>query len=158
VASIGGLVSFSRYNLSGSRKVFMGDTGSMVIGLLLSYQIISLLSSQHINDINYQISNMPVRVLCLLSYPLFDTLRVFIIRIKNKKSPFSADRNHIHHKLIDASLSHLQASLVIIFTTLILIFCSELIKNIEINQQLFVILLMGITFYSIPNYINKKKT
>jgi UDP-N-acetylmuramyl pentapeptide phosphotransferase/UDP-N-acetylglucosamine-1-phosphate transferase len=136
----------------------MGDTGSMVIGLLLSYQIISLLSSQHINDINYQISNMPVRVLCLLSYPLFDTLRVFIIRIKNKKSPFSADRNHIHHKLIDAGLSHLQASLVIIFTTLILIFCSELIKNIEINQQLFVILLMGITFYSIPNYINKKKT
>ena len=158
VASIGGLVSFSRYNLSDSRKVFMGDTGSMVIGLLLSYQIISLLSSQHINDINYQISNMPVRVLCLLSYPLFDTLRVFIIRIKNKKSPFSADRNHIHHKLIDAGLSHLQASLVIIFTTLILIFCSELIKNIEINQQLFVILLMGITFYSIPNYINKKKT
>ena len=158
VASIGGLVSFSRYNLSSDRKVFMGDTGSLVIGLLIAYQIISLLSSYHITGQPYQVSNMPVRILCLISYPLFDTLRVFIIRIKDKKSPFSADRNHIHHKLIDAGLSHLQASLVIIFTTLILIFCSELIKNIEINQQLFVILLIGITLYSIPNYINKRKT
>ena len=157
VASIGGLVAFSKYNLSSDRKVFMGDTGSMVIGLLISYQIISLLSSQHITSINYQESNMPIKVLCLMSYPLFDTLRVFIIRIKNKKSPFSADRNHIHHKLIDAGLTHLQASLSIIFVTLFLIIGSNLIENIEINKQLFVILLTGIILYSIPNYLNKKE-
>lgn len=157
VASIGGLVAFSRYNLSSARKVFMGDTGSMVVGLLISYQIISLLSSQHTSSINYQESNMPIKVLCLMSYPLFDTLRVFIIRIKDKKSPFNADRNHIHHKLIDAGLTHIQASLLIIFITLTLIIVSHLIKNIEINQQLFVILPIGIILYSIPNYIYKKE-
>ena len=92
-----------------------------------------------------------------MSYPLFDTLRIFIIRIKDKKSPFSADRNHIHHKLIDAGLSHIQASLLIIFVTLFLIIESNLIKNIEINKQLFVILLTGIILYSIPSYINKKE-
>ena len=156
IASIGGLVAFTRYNLSIDRKVFMGDTGSMVIGLLIAYQIISLLSSEHITGINYQTSNMPILALALLSYPMFDTLRVFIIRIKDKKSPLTADRNHIHHKLIDLGLSHIKASLIIILGVILLTITSILIKNLEINHQLIVILFLGITVFSIPNYIKIK--
>ena len=156
IASIGGLVAFTRYNLSIDRKVFMGDTGSMVIGLLIAYQIISLLSSEHITGINYQTSNMPILALALLSYPMFDTLRVFIIRIKDKKSPFTADRNHIHHKLIDLGLSHIKASLIIILGVILLTITSILIQNLEINHQLIVILFLGITVFSIPNYIKIK--
>jgi UDP-N-acetylmuramyl pentapeptide phosphotransferase/UDP-N-acetylglucosamine-1-phosphate transferase len=134
----------------------MGDTGSMVIGLLIAYQIISLLSSEHITGINYQTSNMPILALALLSYPMFDTLRVFIIRIKDKKSPFTADRNHIHHKLIDLGLSHIKASLIIILGVILLTITSILIQNLEINHQLIVILFLGITVFSIPNYIKIK--
>jgi UDP-N-acetylmuramyl pentapeptide phosphotransferase/UDP-N-acetylglucosamine-1-phosphate transferase len=99
---------------------------------------------------------MPILALALLSYPMFDTLRVFIIRIKDKKSPFTADRNHIHHKLIDLGLSHIKASLIIILGVILLTITSILIQNLEINHQLIVILFLGITVFSIPNYIKIK--
>ena len=153
IASIGGLVAFTRYNLSSDRKVFMGDTGSMVIGLLIAYQIISLLSSEHITAINYKTSNMPIVVLALLSYPLYDTLRVFIIRIREKKSPFSADRNHIHHKMIDLGLTHIQASSFIILYTIIIGFTAIIIEQLDINIQLIIVIITSISLLSIPSLI-----
>ena len=156
-ASIGGLVAFSRYNISNTRKVFMGDTGSMVIGLILTYQIVKILSIDPSIKGNYQINNIPVVILALLSYPLFDTLRVFIIRIKNKKSPFSADRNHIHHSLIDLGLTHIQASLLIVVYTIIIVGIAIITRHLEVNIHMAVILIIGITLLSLPNYIKNKK-
>ena len=156
-ASIGGLVAFSRYNISNTRKVFMGDTGSMVIGLILTYQIVKILSIDPSIKDNYQINNIPVVILALLSYPLFDTLRVFIIRIKNKKSPFSADRKHIHHSLIDLGLSHLQSSSLIIVYTFMIVSLAYITRHLEANVHMAVILIIGITLLSLPNYIKNKK-
>ena len=156
-ASIGGLVAFSRYNISNTRKVFMGDTGSMVIGLILTYQIVKILSIDPSIKDNYQINNIPVVILALLSYPLFDTLRVFIIRIKNKKSPFSADRKHIHHSLIDLGLSHLQSSSLIIVYTFMIVSLAYITRHLEANIHMAVILIIGITLLSLPNYIKNKK-
>jgi UDP-N-acetylmuramyl pentapeptide phosphotransferase/UDP-N-acetylglucosamine-1-phosphate transferase len=156
-ASIGGLVAFSRYNISNTRKVFMGDTGSMVIGLILTYQIVKILSIDPSIKGNYQINNIPVVILALLSYPLFDTLRVFIVRIKNKKSPFSADRKHIHHSLIDLGLSHLQASLLIIVYTIMIVGIAIITRHFEVNIHMAVILIIGITLLSLPNYIKNKR-
>ena len=156
-ASIGGLVAFSRYNISNTQKIFMGDTGSMVIGLILTYQIIKILTINPSIKDNYQINNIPVVILALLSYPLFDTLRVFIIRIKNKKSPFSADRKHIHHSLIDLGLSHLQASLLIIVYTIMIVGIAIITRHFEVNIHMAVILIIGITLLSLPNYIKNKR-
>ena len=156
-ASIGGLVAFSRYNISNTRKVFMGDTGSMVIGLILTYQIVKILSIDPSIKGNYQINNIPVLILALLSYPLFDTLRVFIVRIKNKKSPFSADRNHIHHSLIDLGLTHIQASLLVIAYTILIVGIATITRHLEVNIHMAVILIIGITLLSLPNYIKNKK-
>ena len=156
-ASIGGLVAFSRYNISNTRKVFMGDTGSMVIGLIITYQIVKIFSINNNIQSDYQINNIPVIILALLSYPLFDTLRVFIIRIKNKKSPFSADRKHIHHSLIDLGLSHLQASLLIIVYTIMIVGIAIITRHFEVNIHMAVILIIGITLLSLPNYIKNKR-
>ena len=156
-ASIGGLVAFSRYNISNTQKIFMGDTGSMVIGLILTYQIIKILTINPSIKDNYQINNIPVVILALLSYPLFDTLRVFIIRIKNKKSPFSADRKHIHHSLIDLGLSHLQSSSLIIVYTFMIVSLAYITRHLEANVHMAVILIIGITLLSLPNYIKNKK-
>ena len=156
-ASIGGLVAFSRYNISNTRKVFMGDTGSMVIGLILTYQIVKILSIDPSIKDNYQINNIPVVILALLSYPLFDTLRVFIIRIKNKKSPFSADRKHIHHSLIDLGLSHLQSSSLIIVYTFMIVSLAYITRHLEVNIHMAVIIITGITLLLLPNYIKNKK-
>ena len=156
-ASIGGLVAFSRYNISNTQKIFMGDTGSMVIGLILTYQIVKILSIDPSIKGSYQINNIPVVILALLSYPLFDTLRVFIVRIKNKKSPFSADRKHIHHSLIDLGLSHLQASLLIIVYTIMIVGIAIITRHFEVNIHMAVILIIGITLLSLPNYIKNKR-
>ena len=156
-ASIGGLVAFSRYNISNTRKVFMGDTGSMVIGLIITYQIVKIFYINNNIQSDYQINNIPVIILALLSYPLFDTLRVFIIRIKNKKSPFSADRKHIHHSLIDLGLSHLQSSSLIIVYTFMIVSLAYITRHLEANIHMAVILITGITLLSLPNYIKNKK-
>lgn len=63
----------------------MSNTGSMFIGLLISYQIILLLSSQHISGLQFKVSTMSIVVLCLTTYPIFNSLKVFIIRIKVEK-------------------------------------------------------------------------
>ena len=156
-ASIGGLFAFTRYNISNTRKIFMGDTGSMVIGLIITYQIVKIFSINNNIQSDYQINNIPVIILALLSYPLFDTLRVFIIRIKNKKSPFIADRKHIHHSLIDLGLSHLQSSSLIIVYTFMIVSLAYITRHLEANVHMAVILIIGITLLSLPNYIKNKK-
>lgn len=156
-ASIGGLFAFTRYNISNTRKIFMGDTGSMVIGLIITYQIVKIFSINNNIQSDYQINNIPVIILALLSYPLFDTLRVFIIRIKNKKSPFIADRKHIHHSLIDLGLSHLQSSSLIIVYTFMIVSLAYITGHLEANIHMAVILITGITLLSLPNYIKNKK-
>ena len=56
---------------------------------------------------------MPVLAMTMLSYPLVDTLRVFTLRVRQGRSPFSPDRNHLHHRMLRLGLSHLQAALCI---------------------------------------------
>lgn len=119
----GSLIGFLKFNLSsGKRKIFMGDTGSLVVGFLISVIVLTVLSSKN----NYvQISNnIPVFVLSILSFPYVDTLRVMFIRFKNSKKIFEPDKNHIHHKLINSGKKHLTSSIIIlsVYVTSIL-FC-----------------------------------
>lgn len=112
----GSLIAFLRYNLSSDKKIFMGDTGSMILGF-----VISLMSLRFIDLMNYDNSefitrkyNVPYILLAILIVPFFDTIRVFVIRLMNKRGPFSPDRNHIHHLLIDfRAMSHVKASIYI---------------------------------------------
>ncbi|MDC3130087.1 undecaprenyl/decaprenyl-phosphate alpha-N-acetylglucosaminyl 1-phosphate transferase, partial [Bacteroidota bacterium] len=101
VTIIGSLAGFLKFNLSKSkRKIFMGDTGSLVVGFLISVTALITLSSN--NDYSQISNNIPVLVLSILSFPYIDTLRVMFIRKKNKQKFFKPDKNHIHHKLINA--------------------------------------------------------
>ena len=136
----------------------MGDTGSMIIGFILTYQIVALLGADIDLTNDYPISNIPVVALALLSYPLFDTLRVFVIRIKNKKSPFTADRNHIHHKLIDLGFTHLKASLIVILYTNFIVGVSIATRHLDINIHLMAVVLIGSFLMTIPQYINSKNS
>jgi UDP-N-acetylmuramyl pentapeptide phosphotransferase/UDP-N-acetylglucosamine-1-phosphate transferase len=111
----GALIGFLYYNITPA-KVFMGDAGSLVLGFLMSVFAVKLIDThQHYNvrEAFVTIQAAPALAAAILSVPLFDTLRVFFIRVLNKKSPFSADRSHIHHLLIDAGFSHLTATLIL---------------------------------------------
>jgi UDP-GlcNAc:undecaprenyl-phosphate/decaprenyl-phosphate GlcNAc-1-phosphate transferase len=120
-ASIGAVTAFLKYNVTPAR-IFMGDTGALLLGLTCSILTI-LFIELHKDLINspFRFIAAPAFAVSVLIYPLFDTLRVFIIRIWNKRSPFSADRNHIHHILLDLGNSHIQATIILLLVNIFFI-------------------------------------
>jgi len=114
VAVISMLLAFLRYNFSSRKKIFMGDTGSLVIGLVLGLLTLKLLTLQTetFSALAIHRKELPLLLLIILIVPAFDLCRVTFIRFKKRVSIFSPDRNHIHHLLIDSGLSHKKASLL----------------------------------------------
>ena len=125
IAMSGAILAFLKYNYTPA-KIFMGDSGSLSIGLLVAVLAIQFIEKNEIvlrshTDGIITVTAAPAIAIAVLIIPIFDTLRVFILRIFNKKSPFIADRNHIHHRLIDLGLSHIQATAVLVVTNLVFI-------------------------------------
>lgn len=110
---VGAILGFIKFNLTPA-KIFMGDTGSLLIGLISAVIALKLLALAHIST--EQLSWMPAALgitTAILIGPISDTLRIFIVRLSQRKSPFLGDRNHIHHRLLKLGLSHLQTTLVL---------------------------------------------
>ncbi len=107
---VGGLISFLYFNLSKKRKIFMGDAGSLVIGLILVASSIKMLQAAATTP---KFNVTLTLVFLVMAVPVFDALRVFRKRIKAGKSPFEADRTHLHHLILSSGLKHAQASLLI---------------------------------------------
>jgi len=116
----GALVAFLIYNFSPAR-IFMGDTGSLLIGLLNSIFAIRFMTVAADPDSALPLLSAPAIAFAILIVPLFDTLRVFALRIFNRRSPFSPDRNHIHHFLLDLGLSQKMITLVCVSANLVFI-------------------------------------
>ena len=112
-ALAGGILAFMYFNLNPA-KIFMGDTGSLVLGFVISVLCIRLMQVNE-SMATTSLKHAPVFVLALVLIPVFDTLRVFIIRTLNGGSPFVADKTHIHHLLTNQGYSHGFASRVICF-------------------------------------------
>src|SRR5680860_206994 len=109
--SLGGILcAFLRFNYSrGQRKIFMGDSGSLIVGLVLTFLSIKfLVMTPYLPMIRegFSPSNRLLLVACILFIPVFDTLRVILLRLLKGDSPFSADKEHAHHVLLDLGLSH----------------------------------------------------
>lgn len=107
----GSLVGFLIYNYNRA-KIFMGDTGSMAIGFIIAILAVRFVEANRINigSLDYPVINAPAMVFAVLAVPIFDMIRVFAVRLLQKKSPFSADRNHIHHYFVDNGFSHAKAT------------------------------------------------
>lgn len=111
VALVGMFVAFLRYNLSSDKKIFMGDTGSLFIGFILVAFVIHLMSVNYTSKLILRDANFGVFLIALLFVPVLDSIRVFIARAAEGRSPFSPDRNHIHHLLMDRyNLTHRQTT------------------------------------------------
>ncbi|HMG83228.1 MAG TPA: MraY family glycosyltransferase [Ferruginibacter sp.] len=101
----GSLIGFLVYNFSPA-KIFMGDTGSLLIGLVNAILVIKFINIAGDSRDTIFFPSAPAIGFAILIIPLFDTLRVFSLRLLAKRSPFSADRLHIHHFLLDLGLTH----------------------------------------------------
>jgi UDP-GlcNAc:undecaprenyl-phosphate/decaprenyl-phosphate GlcNAc-1-phosphate transferase len=111
-ALAGSLAAFLIFNFQPAR-IFMGDTGSLLIGLVTAILIIKFINVSATNP-TLAIPASPAIGFSILMIPLLDTLRVFGIRILHRRSPFSPDRNHVHHILLDKGLSHRQVTLTLV--------------------------------------------
>jgi UDP-N-acetylmuramyl pentapeptide phosphotransferase/UDP-N-acetylglucosamine-1-phosphate transferase len=119
---IGILLAYLRYNLSKTKKIFMGDTGSLIIGFCIGFLSLKFLSidASTLEAHSLNAENSLIVIGAIFFIPLFDTLRVIGIRLLNKKSPFKPDNNHIHHILINSGLTHFKASLFLGFLSLVI--------------------------------------
>lgn len=126
LVSIGAVIAFLRFNFSERYKIFMGDTGSLILGFIIALIVLRFFAIEESNllKLNLPLQNWPFLLLAILSVPLIDTSRVFLMRIYNGKSPFEADRNHIHHVILDFyKLSHFKVSLILAILNIIIIAC-----------------------------------
>lgn len=104
-----------------------------------------------------QIVSKPIFAMAILSYPLIDTLRVFTIRILNGKSPFLADKNHIHHRLLAIGLKHYQVSIALYCYTLFIIGTTFLMPPQTPNISFLAVGGIAVLLAYVPFLIPKKR-
>ncbi len=148
---VGALVGFLRFNFSRTSKIFMGNTGSLILGFMLAFfavRFVSMNASYRFEPTAF--FNAPIIAIVILIVPIFDTLRMFTVRILAGRSPFSADRNHLHHILLDNGLSHAGATSVLcgvslVNTLLFLLFHRNIsnTRSLVILGALFMLYMLG---------------
>jgi len=158
VSLAGALVGFLYFNFSKDHKIFMGDTGSLIVGFVIAIMSIKFidLNSRYVSEF-YAIRNAPTVAIMILSIPLFDTLRMFTFRIIRGKSPFAADKNHLHHLLLRNRFTHFESSLILYVTNLLIISLAFTIVQ-DIGKYASIGILIGIFFlYSTIAYVLFRK-
>jgi len=155
-AFTGALVGFLRFNISPA-KIFMGDTGSLLIGTLLAVMAVEFIEINSNTPMGeYHINSAPVVAIGILIIPLFDLLRVFTIRILHEHSPLYPDRNHLHHLLVDMGLPHTGAMAILVSLNIFIITIAFVMQNAGIYLLGFTILTIMLVFAGILSYLKKQ--
>lgn len=150
-ALAGSLVGFLRFNLSKKQyKIFMGDTGSLLVGFVIAVLVIQFNEFNLLTIGKYKIESAPAVSIAILILPLYDTLRVMIVRVISKQSPFKADRGHIHHKLLDLGYTHIQATIILSVFTIVFIFIAYQLQHIGILWLTLILFVLATLLYLIP--------
>ena len=161
LATIGTLLAFLRFNFSIKRKIFMGDTGSLVIGLVLGLLTLKLMAvgdAAH-NSLSFNRSQLPLFLAGVLFIPTLDTIRVMLLRFTKGVSMFKPDRNHIHHILIDFGFSHRKASFCIGFINFIVAsIMFYAIQQFTIVISLLILISMFFIAFTVLFLMNKNQT
>ncbi|GAB4142924.1 MAG: MraY family glycosyltransferase [Bacteroidia bacterium] len=156
-ALAGSLAAFLVFNFSPA-KIFMGDSGSLSIGLLMSILAIKFVEFTPASGTPVWMLPFvtPVVTMALLGYALTDTLRIFIYRAIRGLSPFSADRNHLHHLLIDGGFSHRKTVLWIYFTSILLIALAMATTQFGVTISFIITAAAVLVFMMVPVLIKRR--
>ncbi len=165
-ALIGALLIFFIYNVFGhKKKIFMGDSGALVLGYTVFMFVVEFCE---VNACNTGVINpalvmnaAPVVAIAVLAVPLIDTLRVMITRIKKGKSPFEADKNHVHHLLLSIGLKHREVTFVLLIVNLLFIGLGILLRNVRMDIGILIVIVFStaliITLWRVVEYNIAKK-
>jgi UDP-GlcNAc:undecaprenyl-phosphate/decaprenyl-phosphate GlcNAc-1-phosphate transferase len=154
-ATCGALLAFLIYNYAPA-KIFMGDTGSLLLGLVNSILVIKFITVAGASGNTFSMPAAPAIGFAILIVPLFDTLRVFSVRIINRKSPFSADRIHIHHYLLDFGFTHRGIVLTLVSTTLAFIGVAYFCRNLNTTLVFGIIIAMALALKTLVYFFRQK--
>ena len=155
----GSLLAFLLYNLHPA-KLFMGDTGSLFIGMALSIMALNIIRNGLVVEgfRDLQLPNKgPLIAIALLAIPLFDSLRVFLYRFLNKRHPLHAGRDHFHHILLDLGYGHARTSFLILLLSIFSIFLAYNLLDVNINLSIFILALFNYTFIFIFSILRGRK-
>lgn len=149
---VGALLAFLIFNYHPA-KIFMGDTGSLLIGLInavLAIKLITVVGSDSANGVLTHMSS-PVVAMSFIFIPLFDAVRVFFMRLVMGKSPFAAEKNHIHHILLGCGFGHTTTIVLLIFLNAIIVGLSVYLKNANNTLTLLLLVCVNVCFYVVAN-------
>jgi len=143
LAMVGAIIGFLRFNLTPA-KIFMGDTGSLLIGLISAVMALKFMEvNKIVEGREPEIYSVPALTFAILIGPIFDTIRVFIIRIANGVSPFTADRNHTHHRMLRLGFNHLQTTLILTSINVLSIIMVLLFNGY--SNSILILLIIGVS-------------
>lgn len=150
-------LAFLRFNFSDRYKIFMGDTGSMIIGFLLAFFTISFISQSQLNVNSSYHAASPALALAILFYPLIDTFRIFFIRaFILKKNPFKADKNHLHHRFVQAGFTHKETTFSVVLISLITTTIAVNMLHLDLSIQIGLLLVYSSVLIYIPIIVKRK--
>jgi len=147
----GGLLGFWFFNKPPA-KIFMGDSGTLSMGLIMAYFAIKISNT----PIDSEGSMSPVFAMVVLAYPVIDTLRVFTKRILRGVSPFTPDRNHIHHLLLDLGYSHGKSTGIILFCSIVLSYIAYLLRETP-TASFFTMVCLILIVANLPALLLKRR-
>ena len=122
------LIPLYYFNFRKKNKVFLGDSGSLFLGGIISVYVITILSNDYIIKPEFDVHKI-LFVVSILFFPIFDITRVVFFRLRKGKSPFYPDKNHIHHLVLKKTKSHFYTVALIIVVSILFLISIQYINN-----------------------------
>ena len=150
LSAAGAIIPFFLHNVFGyDTRMFIGDSGTLVVGTMMSMFVISILEA-NLSSMSMMLKGVGLIpfTIAVLSIPVFDTVRVMSTRILHKKSPFNPDKTHLHHMFIDLGFSHIGTTISILCLNFMIIavwFVAYKLGS-SIEAQLYIVLALGVIF------------
>lgn len=157
-STAGACFAFLYYNMTPA-KIFMGDTGSLFIGMICAILAISFIeiNLQIEGESRYAIGAAPAVAIAVVSVPVLDTLRVFFLRIIRGRSPFKPDRHHIHHLALDSGFTHMESSIGLTLFNGLMIYLAITFQDIGVNTIFFLLVFIFVIFTSLLFFASRRK-
>ncbi|MBX2965205.1 MAG: undecaprenyl/decaprenyl-phosphate alpha-N-acetylglucosaminyl 1-phosphate transferase [Cyclobacteriaceae bacterium] len=142
---VGALVAFLIFNWEPSR-VFMGDTGALVVGMMLSIMAVYFINTNYNLPANHtwRFSASASTAVCVIIIPLVDTMRIFILRISRRQSPFTPDKSHIHHSIMRLGLTHSKTTMLLGFIQVMYIALAILLIHVNENYVMLSVIILSV--------------
>jgi UDP-GlcNAc:undecaprenyl-phosphate/decaprenyl-phosphate GlcNAc-1-phosphate transferase len=155
---LGAIIPFFLYNVFGhTNKIFMGDTGSLILGFALTVLVFRFNEMNALGVYKPYFTAGPAFSFAVIIIPMFDTLRVFLIRIYRRESPFKADRRHVHHILLDLGCTHLQATMLLIGINIVFILLAYFLNDLGNSDLVYIMLALAATLSGFAIWLRRRK-